>query len=142
MKFLKYALAIFAVAIVTDAIVAKAYAAPSQVGIIRELVRNNSTFSDYKTKNTWTTQTYFNSKSYTWLTNPCPSCKVAVRPYTEDGDYGTTRITTTGQTVSLNSPTSFGSPNNYRLLIWRSDATAIDTHHEGVWKINLLKNNY
>lgn len=136
MKFLKYALSILAVAIITDAFIAKAYAAPTQVAVIRELVRNNSIFTDYKTKNTWSTQTYYNSKSYTWLTNPCPNCKVSVRPYTEGGDYGTTMETTTGKTVSLNRPTSFGSPDNYRLLIWRSDTTALDTHHEGIWKIN------
>ncbi len=136
MKFIKYALIIFAVAVMTDVVITKAYASPTQVTIVQELDKNNKSWTAYKTKNTSTTQTYYNDKSYTWLTNPCPDCKVAVRVYNENGDVGVTRITTTGETKSLNEPTSLSAPGNYRLAIWRYNATALSTHHQGVWKIN------
>lgn len=136
MKFMKYALLTLLIAVATDIAIVFAYPDIYATVLVRELDKNNEQFTDYFTKHTWTTQTYENLSTYTWLTSPCETCKIGTRPYTEDGDYGVSIFTTLGQKKSMGDPTSFMEPNNYRLLIWRSDSTLLTTNHSAQWIMN------
>jgi hypothetical protein len=92
--------------------------------------------SPYKTKNTWTTQKYKNLSAITWLTNPCNSCQIAAKLFTDAGDTDQGVVTTPGHSASFNANTMFSSPDDWRLAIWRVDFTLLTTSHTAMWYIN------
>lgn len=120
----------------TDIALVLAYPSPSGTAIYLELNKNQTQWSDWRTKNTWTTQTYENVRSYTWLTNPCPKCFVSAKPYDGLGNIFVAVTTTEGQIKDFGNPTNVNSPNDYRLKIWRTDHTLLTTIHSSVWMIN------
>lgn len=134
MKFLKYALIIFVVALITDATIV--LAGVPTVGITHELDGVNVKKTSYYEKDTWTTQKYSNKTASTWLTDPCTSCQIGAKPGTSSGDLGSGVVTITGQTKSFTDPTSLSSPGTYRLSIWRVDATLLSTYHTAIWTLN------
>ncbi len=134
MKFLKYALLTLILAIVTD--VAFIYAAQPQVVISYALDKNAVQKTSYRTKDTWTAQYYENLETYTWLTNPCPNCKISAKPEDIDGNLYVGIVTSAGQKKQFTDPTTISSPNDYRLNIWRLDTTLLTTYHTAIWYIN------
>lgn len=136
MKFMKYALLTLVVAIITDAAMVLAYPSPSGTALYYELSKNSIQKTDWRTKNTWTPQTYQNTRTYTWLTDPCPNCKISAKPVDSGGDVYVAVVTSEGQTKQFTDPTSISSPNDYRLNIWRLDVTLLTTVHTAVWKMN------
>ena len=135
MKLFKYATIVLVVAIITDITVVLA-SEPSGLSIARDLVKNEQQFTEYRTKDTWTTQTYRHVASSTWLTNPCTDCKVASKPYTSSGDVGAAVVTVAGETKRFDDPSSMKNPDTYRLQLWRFDGTLLTTHHSSIWMIN------
>ncbi len=136
MKFLKISFLTLIIAIIADMSIAFAYSTVSGTVFSLELDKNNAEWTDYRTKNTWSTMTYEHLNSFTWLTNPCPKCKVAAKPYTENGDIGVAVVTVTGDKKGFTNPTNFQTPDNYRLNIWRFDTTLLTTYHGSQWMIN------
>ncbi len=136
MKFIKYAFLTLIIAIATDITVAFAYSSPSATAIYKELSKNTSQWTDYRTKNTWTTQKYENVRTYTWMTDPCPKCQVSAKPVTESGNVYVAVVTSEGDTKNFTAPSTVNSPDDYRLNIWRLDTTLLTTIHSSVWTIN------
>src|SRR5574344_2687121 len=86
MKFIKYSLLTLFVAIVTDTALVLAYPSPSGTSYSLQLSATTGQWTEYRTKNTWSVQTYENISTFTWLTNPCPNCQIASKPGTSSGD--------------------------------------------------------
>lgn len=138
MKFIKYAILTFILASIVNTVLVFAYPSPSSTFLNHDLDKNNSQWTDYMTKYNWKLQTYENTDTFTWLTNPCSDCQIAAKPYTESGDIGVAVVTKEDQKKGFTDPTSFYAPDNYRLNIWRLDFTLLTTHHFSVWTINNL----
>ena len=136
MKFIKYSLLTLFVAIVTDTALVLAYPSPSGTSYSLQLSATTGQWTEYRTKNTWSVQTYENISTFTWLTNPCPNCQIASKPGTSSGDLYVGVVTKIGQTKSFTDPTSISSPDDYRLYIYRFDTTLLTTYHRSVWMIN------
>ncbi len=136
MKFLKYAFIILLLAVISDTALVLAYATPSGVSIYKELVKNNSQWTDYKTKNTTTKQKYENIRTFTWLNDPCANCRIAAKPVDEAGDVYSAVVSTEGQTKTFDDLSHVNWPNNFRLNIWRLDISVLTTTHSAVWMIN------
>lgn len=136
MKYFKYSILILVAAIITDTVITKAYSTPVNVSVNQDLPANDGVWTSLYTKNTWTSQTYKNVESSTWLTNPCPDCKIAAKPFTSGGDAFVAVITKMGEVKTFTDPTTISSPNDYKLYIYRFDTTLLTTHHKGTWKIN------
>lgn len=136
MKFLKYAVLILLVAVVTDMALVSAYSSQSGIGISYTLNGNTATYTQYMTKINLLPQTYRNGSMDTALTHPCSNCKLAVRAHNENGDMSSAITMVMGETKTFNSPTSVNMEGNYRLEIWRYDFTLLDTYHNGYWTIN------
>lgn len=136
MKYLKYCFIILLIAVFTDAALVYAYDSPAISIFTLELKGNNSQYTDYKTKTTWTVQTYKNISTDTALTSPCTDCKIAAKPYNKNGDVGSGVITVAGQTKSFTDPTSINIPGDYRLNVWRYDFSLLTTLHNAAWNIN------
>lgn len=136
MKFLKYAILTLLVACITDAVLVSAYSSPSAYSFTRELSKNTSQWTEWRTKNTWTDQAYKNRRTYTWMTDPCPNCKVAAKPVDGDGDIYSGVVTSEGQTKTFTDTTAISAPNDFRLSIWRVDVTLLTTAHSATWTIN------
>jgi len=136
MKFLKYSIIILVVAVVTNYTLASAYASPSTVAIIVDLEKNEEQWTEYKTKTTWSTQTYEHISSITWLSNPCNDCLVRTISCQENGDCSGAVTTIAGQTRRIDNPTSINVPHNYRLNLKRDNWSALTTHHNARWNIN------
>lgn len=135
MKFMKYSLIVLLISIAVESSLVFAYTSPTSTTISIELSKNTSKYTSYKTKNTYTTQSYNHTFSGTVLTSPCDSCKIMAKPYTADGDTFSGVLTTMG--VTKNFPDDFSKqPGDYRLNIWRYDSTLLTTEHTAVWTIN------
>ena len=136
MKFIKYSLLILLIAIASDALLVFAYPSPPYMSIIEQLQQNSISETDWRTKNTWTAQTYQNTDTFTWLTNPCLNCQICAKPEDIGGDMYVGVVTKQGQTKQFTDPTSISSPNDYKLKIWRVDTTLLTTYHYAKWTIN------
>lgn len=136
MKFMKYALISLIAAIIADAAMVFAYPSPIATGLVYELSMNNKVDTEWRTKNTWTAQTYENYRTFTWMTNPCPNCKISAKPVSAGGDLYVGVVTTEGQKKQFTDPTTISSPNDYMLKIWRVDITLLTTSHSAMWTMN------
>ncbi len=133
MKFMKYALITLIIAVATDILMIYAYPSPPSTSLVYQLKKNNIQQTDWKTKNTWTTQKYKNTRTYTILTDPCPNCYIASKPIDASGNVYQGIVTSEGQTQNfINS----ALPGDYRLNIWRSDPTLLTTIHSAIWTMN------
>lgn len=103
---------------------------------IIELSKNSIQNTSWRTKNTWITQSYNNKETYTWMTNPCPKCKIVAKPVDSAGNVYVAVVTTAGDTKNFTDPSSVNSPADYRLNVWRYDSTLLTTIHTSVWNIN------
>ena len=137
MKFIKIAFFTLLFAVVTDMVLVSAYPSPVGTGYSFDLDKNKAQWTSYRTKDTWSVQTYENLSALTILTNPCPNCQIAAKLFTESGDSGVAVITKPGQTKQFIDPTAFSSPGNYRVNVWRFDATLLTTHHTAMWMMNI-----
>ncbi len=135
MKFVKYAIMTLVLATVLDLSIVMAYKTVYNVPTRYDLDKNNAVYTDYYTKINWNTMTYTNDGAFTWLTNPCSTCKIATKLYTAGGDTAEATTTVTGETKPL-APSSMSRPDDFKLKIWRFDPTLLTTVHGGNWIIN------
>ncbi len=138
MKYLKFSLIILAFAVITDFVITEAasdYPVVSSLYITPHLDKNNGQFTSYRKKTKISIMSYNHISSKTALTNPCNDCKVAAKPFTEGGDYGSAVLTVAGGSASFTENTGMQAPGVYRLYVWRYDFTALTTYHTARWDI-------
>lgn len=132
-KFLKISLAILLIAFISNVIIVKAYPSPASTSYTFELVKNESQTTDYRTKIDYSRQKYENRDSFTWLTDPCTSCKITTKLLSEN-------LSLVGMTTVMGETKYFtqnsGSTTDYRLNVWRTDVTLLTTYHSSTWHIN------
>ncbi len=136
MDFIKYSLVILGVAILSSVAITSARDAKivPEIGVNYILKKNNAQWSNYHTKETVSSQRYYNDDTFTVLTNPCSTCKIETKLYLSGSQVGGTLITTKGQTKNFGDVSSY--LGTYRLSLKRYDYSPLDTHHFGYWKIN------
>lgn len=115
----------------------KAYSTPGSVQIIQHELE----YQVYTTNGAWYTkntpgivQRVYNRETFTTLTNPCTSCKIASRLKKSPSDFSTVVITTTGNTGVFTSITT--TEGDWQLQQMRYDFSLLNTYHYGTWYIN------
>ena len=108
-----------------------------RITVIEEIKKGETVYTNYYTKNDWTTQRYKNVYTYTGLTDPCEKCIIQVRGYrkTDTGkdDASTARGTIMGlEYIFENSE----YPGEWKLSLQRHDATLLTTMTKGEWFLN------
>lgn len=131
MSLLKKALILVVVAYVFDSILVYAVGQSSYLTFNIGVGQQVST--DYKTKTTdsFTPQSYTNTFTNTTLTSPCPSCVIAVKFESSNGDY-VEQVARMNETATC-KVTALWAPGRYRLKLRRSDPTALSTYTSGRW---------
>lgn len=141
MKFIKYSLILFAIAVITDLTLISAYSAPVSQVLYYDIPRGDTIVSSYYTKNysAVVPQYYENTETWTALTDPCSDCRIVASVKNERQDkLFTVNSITMGHLKSFGSGSS--SLDNYNAHIYRSDGTLLTTSHIGVWYINTANN--
>lgn len=129
MSLLKKALLLLAVAFALDGILV--FAATQKAYFSVSIEPGKSILSNYKTKDTYSKQTYKNTFTNTVLTSPCPNCVIAVKFEKSDGS-STERAVLMNQEITCNV-TGLWQPGKYRIRLRRSDPTALTTYTSGEW---------
>ena len=129
MKIVKYALLTLLIAVITDIAIVLAYASPPSYNLIPTLIKNNSQYTPWLTKNVEKVQKYKNISSITPMTNPCTNCKIATSLTGSN-----TIFSKMGEMKNFNELSYFAA--DYRIMIKRSDITAFNTYHSGTWYVN------
>lgn len=136
MKLLKFSMLILMIASICECFIVLAYPSPSGTGYSFDLKKNQSQYTDYRTKVNTRRQRYNNVGSNTWLTTPCNDCVILTAPTTEDGAIFPGTTTVAGEEKELSYLADL--LGNYRLQVSRYDFTTLTTHHSGFWTMNPL----
>lgn len=129
MGLLKKALLLLTIAFVLDGVLVFAQAQKAFFSVNIEV--GKTVVSSYKTKDTYSKQTYKNTFTNTTLTSPCPNCVIAVTFQRKDG-ASTERAVLMNQEITCNV-TGLWEPGQYRIKLRRSDPTALTTYTSGEW---------
>lgn len=129
MSLLKKALLLLTIAFVLDGVLVFAQAQKAFFSVNIEV--GKTIVSNYKTKDTYSKQTYKNTFTNTALTSPCPNCVIAVTFQRKDG-ASTERAVLMNQEITCNV-TGLWEPGQYRIKLRRSDPTALTTYTAGEW---------
>lgn len=129
MSLLKKALLLLTIAFVLDGVLVFAQAQKAFFSVNIEV--GKTIVSNYKTKDTYSKQTYKNAFTNTALTSPCPNCVIAVTFQRKDG-ASTERAVLMNQEITCNV-TGLWEPGQYRIKLRRSDPTALTTYTAGEW---------
>lgn len=135
-KYLAITFFVLTIAIVTNYVIVEAATYPSPVGtsFSKELDKNQAQYTFWRTKTNYSRQTYENLDTFTKLTDPCPNCKIGAKPFLDNGDFHSGIVTTLGHVGKFSSTSS--TLGNYRLSVWRVDATLLTTYHSALWTMN------
>lgn len=138
MKYFKISMITLIVAVIANVAItiAGTNAVVKSLTLNYELDKNNYSYTGYYEKENLNYMRYKHNKSYTWLTNPCNNCNIAVRIYASNGAYSNPYFTYMGNTYTLDDEEAWSWPERYELRITRYDATLLTTNHEAVWYIN------
>ena len=129
MSLLKKALLLLAIAFALDGIFVFAQTQKAYFSVYIDA--GKSVTSSYRSKDSYSKQTYKNTYTNTLLTSPCPNCVIAVTFQRKDG-ASTERAVLMNQEITCNV-TGLWEPGQYRIKLRRSDPTALTTYTSGEW---------
>ncbi len=117
--------------------VVKAYDAPYAVGLGMEGIKYAQfKHTDYYTKNVLGDQSVNMMNVFTSLTNPCPKCKIGVKPFNENGDAYAGISLQLGEEEAFVGHDGSSWTGNYRLGFMREDFTLLNTTISAIWYLN------